>query len=180
MRALNLDTFADLIQLAHVKARLRRELRFTSSTDSIPTEEWPELELVAVSDRSGNEGVLLIELDAQLYVVPYELSIRMADLQTGRSKPVICDICNTWQSGANSARITFTHTKSLHKIGFLCCADLACSRHVRSKTKASILSRTQLHEDLNNAQRVDRLKRKLQGLAERLDLQPVSIERTAG
>ncbi|HSH18286.1 MAG TPA: FBP domain-containing protein [Candidatus Saccharimonadales bacterium] len=80
------------------------------------------------------------------------------DKMTGRTIPVTCDFCATWQRGSDAARITFIHTNDeSHTYSFLCCADLECSRHVRNKTAAAVLSRTQLHEDMTPQQRIDRL-----------------------
>ncbi|HSX01734.1 MAG TPA: FBP domain-containing protein [Candidatus Saccharimonadia bacterium] len=173
MRTINPEQFRDLVQQARVKPRLRRELRFGASTTDISPEIWSDLELISVSDRSGNEGVLLIEPDDNLYILPYELSIGLTDQATGRSKPIICDLCTTWQAGGNAATITFHNPKTTNNITFLCCADLKCSLHVRSQTRESLLSRSQLREDLTNEQRADRLRRTLIRLIEAVGLKPV-------
>jgi hypothetical protein len=166
MQTINPDKFAALIEQSHVKPRLKRELRFGTSTADISPETWSDMEMVSISDRSGNEGVLLIELEDELFVLPYELSRGIADKATGRSKPIICDICTTWQAGGNAASITFTKTKTSNNITYLCCGNLKCSLHVRSKTRESLLSRSQLREDLDTDQRVTRLKQKLQKLVD--------------
>jgi hypothetical protein len=155
MRSISSEQFYDTLKLANgIKPRLKRELRFVTSTENITQDDWHDLELVSITDRSGLNGVLLLELDANLYILSYELSRRISD-QTGRSKPVICDICRTWQAGSSSATITFRKDpRSYSSTTYLCCADLACSRHVRTKTYASVTSRAQLHEDLTNEQRL--------------------------
>lgn len=170
MRSISLPQFELLAREARIKPRLRRDLRFAPDT----IDNWEDLELLAVADRNGDKGVLLLEPGPELFVAPYELNKRIADQQTGRSKAVICDFCYTWQTGGNAGRITFTRTTDLHTFTFLCCADLACSLHVRTLTKASLLSRAQLHEDLTNEQRVVRLKTRLQRLADDLHLFKVS------
>lgn len=159
-----------LLEQAHMKSRLRRELRFVPGTIA----DWQDLEFVGISDRSGDKGVLLIEPHERLFVVPYTLSRRIANRQTGRTKPIICDLCHTWQAGSNAGRVTFVRPADAHTITFLCCVDLDCCNHVRNKTQAALLSRVQLHEDLTTDQRVERLKTRLQRLAGDLGLAPIA------
>lgn len=179
MRKISPEQFNDLVQQAHVRPRLRRELRYGSSIADIPEDMWSEMEMISISDRSSNQGVLVIELGDNLFILPYELSRGLADKSTGRSRPIICDICTTWQAGGNAASITINSTKTTHNITYLCCSDLKCSLHVRSKTRESLLSRSQLREDLNNEQRAERLREKLQKLVDTFDLQPVGVEQKA-
>jgi hypothetical protein len=169
MRRLDQESFANLIKRAGVQPRLRRELRFRPELAA----DWLTREMVAISDRSGNRGVLLIELDGQLYVTAYELLGKIADNQTGRLKPIICDLCYTWQRGIKAARITFVRSASLNAVAFLCCNDLNCSLHVRGLTPEAKLSRLQLPEDMTVDQRVDRLRRRLNEIVGRLGLNPV-------
>lgn len=172
MRLIQPDYFNTLVQAGGVKPRLRRELRFGASTADIPPAVWAEIELVRVSDRSGNQGVLLLELATGLFVLPYELSGTLADPRTGRSKPAICDLCTTWQAGGNAAPISFGNVTTGNNHTVLVCADLKCSLHVRNQTNESRISRTQLHEDLTVEQRVNRLKDKLVKLTDTLGLTP--------
>lgn len=165
VRIINQKQFGELIGKVTLKPRLKRELRFISSTENIAPEDWQYCELMPITDRTGVKGVLLLEPEDKLYVLPYELFRGLSNSQTGRPNPIICDFCRTWQSGSNAARISFRKDpKSINSTTFLCCADLACSKHVRTLTKASISSRAQLREDLTNEQRVERLKRSLQSL----------------
>lgn len=172
MKQIDRDTLDALLAAAGVRARLRRELRFTSETIT----DWDEREYIAISDRTGNKGVLVIELESGRYVTPYTLTGRLVNKQTGRSKPVICDLCYTWQASGKGAQISFTRSADGHGITLLSCADLDCSRHVRSKTAAAVLSRANLREDLTDAQRVDRLHKKLAAVVERLQLVPVDLD----
>lgn len=177
MRIISADNFNLLIEQAHIKRKLRSELRFVTSTDHIKDKDWQDLEFVCVSDRTGNKGVFIIELHDELYITPYELRSGLTNSQTGRSQALICDFCRTWQAGSNAGTITFTIPGvSLHTMTFLCCADLACSKHVRTKTKASILSRAQLREDLTDERRVERLRGNLEKLIKTLGLQPMNIK----
>jgi len=157
MQAITREQFARLVKDAHIRPRLVRDLRF------VPEEitDWPDRELLAVTTRADTEGVLIAQLD-ELYVLPFEIK-RITDKQTGRSRPITCDFCYTWQQGSNAASITFTLGDD-HARGFLCCADLDCSLHVRGKTAASVLSRSQLHEDITAEQRIERLRSKLRAL----------------
>jgi hypothetical protein len=159
MKQFTAQEFITLLQQASIKPRVRRDIRFVP--DAVT--DLSDRELLAVSTKSGREGVLVIELDNVVSVYSYELLTRVADA-TGRSKPITCDFCHTWQRGSNAGRITFTRKSDGHTLTFLCCGDLACSLHVRGKTPQALLSRTQLHEDLTNEQRVKRLQQKLQKL----------------
>ena len=166
MKQLSSEALDELLIAAKVKARLRRELKFAPETIA----DWSEYEFVAISDRTRDKGVLVIELDDRLYAAPYTLTRRIVDKQTGRSKPITCDFCYTWQGGSSGARISFTRTTDQHNITLLCCADLSCSAHVRGKTSAAKISRANLREDLTNEQRIERLRSKLRALIDTLQL----------
>lgn len=176
MKALNLEQFNQLIAEAQLKPRQKRELRFINSTSAMTAEDWHEAELLGITDRTGNKGILLLAPDDDIYVLPYELSRGIGNRQTGRAQPIICDFCRTWQGGSNAGSISFRKDKqSLNSVGFLCCGDLACSQHVRTKTSASRTSRAQLHEDLTNEQRVERLKGRLRKIIADLGLAPIHL-----
>jgi hypothetical protein len=169
MRTITAVQLDEMAKAAGIKQRLRQSLRFS------PEESWDELEYVAVYDRSRSKGVLVIGLDQDMYVTPFEISRGVSDTATGRLKPIICDLCHTWQGGGNAGMITVTRNSDHHSFTYLCCADLRCSDHVRTKTAAAQRSRTQLHEDLNNDQRAKRLAVKLRGVVDRLELSAVSL-----
>ena len=160
MKTLSQDDFNELLERTDIKPRLKRELRFVSSTSKLDA-DWSGYELISITDRTGDRGVLLIQPNDKLYIAPYELSRRIVDSKTGRARAIICDFCYTWQPGSNAASIVFTNKGAKHSIGFLCCGDLACSQHVRTATKSSIVSRAQLRENLTNEDRIARLKIRL-------------------
>ena len=177
MRMLNSDTFNQLIASVAIKPRLRQELRFTTSTAAMTADDWRDTELLAVTDRSGRRGVLLFAPGDDIFAVPYELSKGMTNRQTGRAQPIICDFCRTWQAGSGAARISFSKNKQTNdSVGFLCCADLQCSRHVRGQTVASRVARAQLREDLTSEQRVERLVQRLHEIVQVTGLQPLRAE----
>lgn len=151
MDVLTREEFTELAK--NVKPRLRRELRF------VPEEitDWHDRDFLAVMNRSNTEGVLVLEGHA----VPFRLQARKPGA-SGRTEAIICDFCATWQRGSNSASIAFTREKSTQT--FLCCGDLLCSLHVRDKTQASKLSRTQLRENNTVEERVARLRARLSEL----------------
>lgn len=174
MKALNLEQFNQLIAVAQLKPRLKRELRFINSTSGMTAEDWHEAELLPITDRTGNKGVLLLAPDDDIFVIPYTLSKGIANRQTGRAQPIICDFCRTWQGGSSAGSISFQKDKqSLNSVSFLCCGDLACSQHVRSKTNASRISRAQLRENLTNEQRIERFKGRLRQIIADLGLNPI-------
>jgi hypothetical protein len=171
MKSITQEQFNNLLQATSaISLRAKQALRFIASTTSIASDDWSELELVPISDKTGTKGVLLLAPDTDIFVLAYELS-RGAPNHTGRIQPIICDFCKTWQTGGNSGRITFRkHPRSNNSVTFLCCADLACSSHVRTKTNASLQSRAQLRENLTNDQRVGRLKVRLRVLVDDMGL----------
>lgn len=176
MHTLTQEQFNHLLTQVDMKPRLKRELRFAASVSNMNEEDWQTTELLSITSRSGNSGVLLLAPGNDIYAIPYELSRGIANHQTGRAQPIICDFCRTWQAGNNAGSISFKKDKrSINSIGFLCCADLQCSQHIRGKTNASRVARAQLREDLTDEQRVERLKARLQQMIDDLQLQPLSL-----
>lgn len=135
---------------------------------------WDQYELVAVHDRAARQGVLLLQTDSPLYLVQYHLAPLAASSTTGRARSIICDFCSTWQRGSNAGSITLSNRTTKRNVRFLCCGDLRCSEHVRSKTEASRISRTQLRENLDDGGRVSRLKGSLEQKIADLELKPIS------
>ncbi|HSW65746.1 MAG TPA: FBP domain-containing protein [Bacillota bacterium] len=160
-----------LIKQARVKPRLARELRFVPEDVS----DWANRELLAITTRSGAEGVLLMQLD-DFYLLPFRLTTKLADKQSGRARPVVCDFCYTWQRGGKTASITCTDQEDdSRSVNFLCCGDLECSLNVRGLTAAATLSRAQLHEDISIERRIERLRAKLQSLAKTTHCFPYTL-----
>ena len=174
MKTLDKDTFDKLLELANIKLRVKRDLKFVNNTSHLP-DDWSDYELIAVSDRTSNAGVLLLQPYDDLYIIQYSLSKKIIDSQTGSSRSIICDLCRTWQKGTNAASITLLNNETKRNVSILCCADLLCSQHVRSLTTASKYSRAQLREDLTNDDRIERLKRNLVERIAQLEIGPVHI-----
>lgn len=166
------EEFNELLSSTSIKPRIKSELKFVSSTEKRAT-DWKDYELVAISDRNSNNGILLLQPDDKLYIIQYTLSKKIIDSQTGRSRATICDFCRTWQTGTNSASITLHNPDNKKSARYLCCADLLCSDHVRSITVAAKKSRAQLPEDLTNEDRIARLKKNLSERISQLDLRPI-------
>jgi len=174
MRTLDHELFTTIVQQADIKPRVKKELKFVSSTAQLAA-DWSDYELLFISDRTGDKGILFLQPGEDLYIVQCEVARRIVDSQTGRDRAIICDFCFTWQPGGNAASITFIHAETKHKVRFLCCGDLACSQHVRTLTKSARVSRAQLRESLTNDDRVARLKLKLTRLITQLGLKVVEI-----
>lgn len=145
------DELAQTLKQHRVSRRLVRDLRY------VPEEvtDANEREYLAITTKSGNEGVLLY--GAQL--VSFTLAKRSPN-QNGRIEAIICDICATWQRGTNSAVLSFKKSDK-KTVSYLVCADLDCSLHVRGLTAASTLSRTQLREQIDVGGRIARLHNRL-------------------
>lgn len=109
--------------------------------------------------------MLVIETPGGTVATTFRLEKRAAN-SSGRTEAIICDICATWQRGSHSAALTFTKEKSTTT--FLVCGDLDCSLHVRDKTPAAVLSRTQLREHITPEERVERLRRRLAAMLDGL------------
>lgn len=167
MKKLTPESFKELIDAANIRPRIKREVRFAASTADMSAETWEQTEVLAISDRAGNKGVLLLCGAADTtYAVAYELS-RGITSTTGRAQPIICDFCRTWQTGSRSGSVTLQKPgRDAGSVTFLCCADLQCSRHVRNLTAAAKTSRSQLREDIDNDQRVARLKQRIEEVVE--------------
>ena len=172
MQTLDQNSFDAVIQSVNIKSRLKTDLKFIKSTEDFSA-DWSDYELVAIKDRTNDKGVLLLQPYEDLYIVQYEMSRKVIDSKSGRRRAIICDFCYTWQAGSNAASITFTVPGSKSKTRFMCCGDLHCSMHVRSLTKASVTSRSQLREDKTNETRVERLKERLQEKIVQLELASV-------
>lgn len=172
MQTLTKETFETLLGQTDIKPRIKKSLKFVASTNYLG-DDWSDRELLAVADRTGDAGVLLVQPDGGLYMTPYELSRRIVDSATGRERAIVCDLCYTWQPGSGAASITFRQQGASHSITLLCCADLRCSQHVRTTTNAGRVSRTQLRESLDNDRRAARLRQRLMDLVERLELTAV-------
>lgn len=145
------EEFAERVRQARIKPRLRKILRF------VPEEitDWEARDFIAVTDKSGNEGVLLYQDET----VPFTLSPRVARAD-GQVAAVICDICATWRRGPESAVLTLPKGDN-RSVSYLVCADLQCSLHVHGMTDAGILSRSQIREDITPDRRIERLRERL-------------------
>lgn len=175
MKQLTQDEFNEVMNQASIRPRVKREVRFAQSTSGLSDEEWHETELLAVSDRAGNRGVLLLDSGEALYVAAYEVS-RGITSSNGQAQPIICDFCRTWQTGSRSGSVTLMRpVRDSGSVTFLCCADLECSRHVRNLTSAAKTSRSQLREDMSNEERIERLRVRISAIAEQLALAPINL-----
>lgn len=174
MKKLSLDQFNALLDSSHLKLRQKKDVRFINSVSSMTDEDWLETELLAVKDRSGNKGLLIIDVGTGLHLVAFEINKLSPSSLTGRSSSIICDFCMTWQAGTRAGSIVFPDvSRSRSSKGFICCLDLDCSRHVRTKTSAAKISRAQLRESLDNDSRVMRLRSRLTTLIDTLRSEPV-------
>ncbi len=153
-----------------MKPRFKRDLKFMASVEDV---DWVGRELLPIWNKSQNGGLLLLQPDAHLYVVPFELSAVQKSV-SGRIKPIVCDLCYTWRTSGAAGYVTFYPDATPNdSISFLCCHDLKCSDHARTKTDVGIQSRAQLRENLDDDARVERLRRKLLRLVETLRLEAI-------
>lgn len=165
---MDITTLHAYLRQLRINTSIQRRLN-TSQVSAIDT----TMELNHLPTKDNRAGILFLSLDQALYATSYEIDMIKAS-SSGRSKPVICDFCRTWQTGARAGAITFRIGRaSLHTISFLCCLDLACSLHVRDKTSASKTSRAQLREQVTTEYRIERLNAKLRLLVDRLLLVPL-------
>jgi hypothetical protein len=154
------ETFEELIKNASIKPRFKRDLKFTKSTENMDESAWANTELLPIWNKSEQGGVLLVQLDDQLRIFPFDASKSNTDT-TGRMKSVICDFCYTWRASGEGGFVTFYPFKGGNSVSFLCCRDLRCSEHVRGKTDAALRSRTQIRENISPDERIERLRNRL-------------------
>lgn len=158
MRVVTPVLYDTVIAAAGLKPKFVRELR--PRLDAVS--DWDAREFLPITDRSGNTGVLWIDLGKQVRIVPFLLSRGIFDKATGRARPVICDLCCTQQLGTHAARMTVTAPGNTQvNRGLLVCADLACSAHARGQTMASLRSKAQLREGITIEARIERLRSRL-------------------
>jgi hypothetical protein len=155
MKAVTKELLHERLKQNRIGLRLRRELRFIPDA----TIDWSERDFIAITNKSRSEGVLVTDTK----LVPFRLQRRSTG-KNGRVAAIICDICATWQRGTYSVTITFPTTRG--SVSYLCCDDLLCSLHVRDKTSAATLSRTQLRETNTAEDRVNRLRGRLKKMLE--------------
>lgn len=173
MQQLTIEQFESMLADAPIKPRFKRELKFRQSTPHMNELAWAETELLAIWNKSKTGGIVLAQPGNELFMIPFDASKHTAD-KTGRSKPVICDLCYTWQPSSGGGFVTFYPDKTgSNSVSLLCCLDLRCSEHVRTKTAAGLTSRTQLREHMTNEARAERLRQRLQTFIVRLSNQPV-------
>lgn len=175
MRTLNKDEFTEILKrTTTIKPRFKRDVRFTVSVEGMADDDWAQRELVAIHDKNHNTGILLLQPYDKLYMVAFEAGGAVRDSGSGRSKAIICDFCYTWRTGGDAGLVTFfADSQTKNSTAQLCCLDLLCSEHVRTKTKAALMSRAQLREHLTPEARVARLQEHLQVFIDKLQLQPV-------
>jgi hypothetical protein len=154
MNILTPDQVAALLDATKIKPRIKKSIRFTPEEIT----DWGDRDFIVLLDRNRTEGVMIVPLGRGLSAASFRLQRRKPNA-TGKIEAVICDICATWRRGTESAVISFWRGKST--VSFLCCADLLCSLHVRDKTAAATLSRTQLRESISVEGRIARLKTRL-------------------
>lgn len=175
MKIISTKLANEIIAKLKISKNLQKRLRLSALSD-MSEAEWKNYEVIGLPTKDNAAGILFIELEHNLYAIPYEIG-GVGDKSTGRSKPVICDFCKTWQAGGRAGSVTFRpERRSLNSISFLCCLDLKCSLHVRDMTTAAKTSRAQLREDITQDYRIERLKDKLTLLIKRLNLEPIIIE----
>lgn len=174
MQVIDSARFDQLLKEVAIKPRFKRNLKYHLSVEGMDEQAWSEKELLPVWNKSRSGGIVLLQPADKLYLLPFE-SGEAAHDSTGRVKAAICDFCYTWQSSGGVGLVTFyPDTTSPGSVAYLCCKDLRCSDHVRTKTAVGLKSRTQIRENLDNEGRVLRLNARIREVAERLGLAPVN------
>lgn len=183
-RYITKETYAAYLRSFEIKQprQPHRQFTYPDRFDDIRLGD-EQVEVLPLTDRSGSEGVLIGVVDELVYASRYSVGARSVD-KTGRSKPAICDLCKTQQEAGGVRLVSFPKpdADSEHDSnGYLCCADLACSLHVRDLTPESLRSRTVLRETefvdgvqkpLTTERRIARLKNNLTVLFEHLGVEP--------
>lgn len=175
MRSLTTEEIATCIAASGGGHRLKAKLRPALVSKAMELNDWSNFEFIAIPTRDRRSGVLIIASGASFYSIAYELTLGLKNSKDGRPLPIICDFCKTWQTGGRAGSITFrTGHRSLNSVGYLCCADLQCSLHIRDKTSVAKTSRSQLRENITPERRIERLESKLQDVIKRLGLNEIN------
>jgi hypothetical protein len=147
-----LDTLNDQLLQAGFKKKKLAELRIPD----VYKEYWSEIELTSVCDKSQTRGIIIFFNASNTYAVKYELK-KIKPNSKGISGSILCDFCYTLQPRSKTAVITFDlNREKTRSVSFYCCADLQCSLHVRGLTDASLVSKSQIREDIIPQKRIDR------------------------
>jgi len=99
-----------------------------------PTLEWAELELLGWRDpKAPLRGYLVVETAER----PVGIAVRAADSRMSGRTAATCLLCQTTQSGDAVSLFTAKRTgqagRNGNTVGTYMCADLACSRRVRTE-----------------------------------------------
>ena len=89
MRELSHGAFQTAMAQASIRPRVRREVRFMQTVASLTPDDWANTELLAIPDRAGNKGVLLLDDGGNLFLAAYELSRGLVST-SGKTQPIIC------------------------------------------------------------------------------------------
>jgi len=165
MRAITPERYDQALAASGLKKKFISELR----PKFADVDDWGQREFLAITDRSGNNGILWVDVSDAIYILPFTLSRGIIDKATGRARSVICDLCYTQHAGTAAGRLTITMPgRTGESRSVLCCGDLACSAHVRGLTTASLKSKAQLRETITADEKVQRLQRRLGELVQSL------------
>jgi hypothetical protein len=98
-----------------------------------PTLQWSELELLGWRDpKAPLRGYLVVEVDEG----PVGIAVRAADSRMSGRTAAMCLLCQTTQAGDAVSLFTARRTgeagRNGNTVGTYMCADLACSRRVRT------------------------------------------------
>ena len=163
MKAINKEQVQDLGKQAACNKKVLAGLRL----GSLLTTDWGNLDFFVLFDKTQRHGLLFYEIDQRLMAFPYTMTPKKPR-RDGRHVAVICDLCKTWRRGGSIGLLTLTVAGDKHRlVGCYACRDLNCSLHVRDLTSQATLSRTQLREDMEPAERIARLDRNLQDFLKR-------------
>ena len=114
-------------------------------------------------------GLLFLKLNGGYYATKMTKSNITAD-QTGRIKPVICDLCYTRMPGSKIAQVTFQRKLDGHSNTWLLCSDLSCSMNARELTAESEDSKKLLGENISIDIKIERLEKHIATIIETLQL----------
>lgn len=117
-------------------------------------------------------GLLLMKHSNNHYVLKFTKSPLKPDM-SGRTKPVICDLCFTRQAGSKVSNITFVRESDSHTFTWLLCSDLMCSVHARGISEESKESVKILGENVSVEKRIIRLEKHIAKMVNTLQLVPL-------
>ena len=110
MKSIDPQLVKDTAAQLRISKSLHRQLNLSVLAD-MPESSWEHYELFGLPTKNNLAGILFLAPHDDLYAIAYEINAIPAGT-TGRTKPIICDFCKTWQTGGRAGTFLRRSTAS--------------------------------------------------------------------